>query len=404
MLTLRPLARGYPMLACLLIDHLGVKAEVHRNPQLAGRPVIIARSSDSRRVVMDASVQAVGVEPDMPLAEALSRCKAAVLVEPDPVYYRSLFDQTLLAIEALGADVEEGDLGQAFVRLTGLELLHGGEARLIAALLAAVPSLLAPRIGVGPNKFAATVAAYQSQMGKPFRTPDDLARFFAPLPVELLPVPWTTIARLHSFGLRTLGQLARLSLGALQAQFGPEGRLMARLARGIDDRTLLPRRHDEAVETSLAFPDPIATLGIVLTAVESLLGSAFSQSRMRGRFARVCTIEAAVFRAPTWHKRMVFKEPLGERAKAFTVIRTTLEGAPPPGAVEEMRLTLSAITGEGGKQESLFRDVRRQENLKEALRQLKERLGMPAPIYHVREVEPWSRLPERRLALVPFAP
>lgn len=399
-----PVGGGYRMLACLLIDHLGVKAEVHRNPQLAGKPVIIVRSSGSRRVVMDASVQAMGVEPDMPLVEALSRCKAAVLVESDLVYYRSLFDQTLLAVEALGADVEEDDLGQAFVRLTGLELLHGGEGRLIAALLAAVPSFFAPRIGVGPNKFAATVAAYQGQADKPFRTLDDLARFFAPLPVELLPVPWTTIARLHNFGLRTLGQLACLSLGALQAQFGPEGSLMARLARGIDDRTLLPRRHDEAVETSLAFPDPIATLGIVLTAVESLLGSAFGRSRMRGRFARVCTIEAAVFRAPTWHKRMVFKEPLGDRAKAFTVIRTTLEGAPPPGAVEEIRLTLSTITGEGGKQGSLFRDVRRQENLKEALRQLKERLGMPAPIYHVREVEPWSRLPERRLALVPFAP
>ncbi len=392
------------MLACLLIDHLGVKAEIHRNPHLAGRPVIIARSSGSRRVVMDASTQTAGVEPGMPLAEALSRCKTAVLVEPDPVYYRSLFDQTLLVIEALGADVEEDDLGQAYIRLTGLELLHGGEGRLIAALLSAVPSHLAPRIGIGPNKFAATVAAYQSRTGKPFRTPDDLTRFFAPLPVELLPVPWTTIARLHSFGLRTLGQLARLSLGALQAQFGPEGRLMARLARGIDDRTLVPRRHDEVVEASLAFPDPIATIGIVLTAVESLLARVFSQSRMRGRFARVCTIEAAVFRAPTWHKRMVFKEPLGDRTKAFSVVRTTLEGAPPPGALEELRLTLSAITGEGGKQESLFRDVRRQENLKEALRQLKERLGMQAPIYHVREVEPWSRLPERRQALVPFAP
>ena len=392
------------MLACLLIDHLGVKAEVYRHPHLAGRPVVIARSSGSRRLVMDASPHAAGVEPGMPLSEAVSRCKSAVLVEPDPVYYRSLFDQTLLAIEALGADVEEDELGQAYVRLTGLELLHGGENRLIAALLDAVPSHLAPRIGIGPNKFAAAVAAHRSGPGKPCRTPDDLARFFAPLPVELLPVPWTTIARLHSFGLRTLGQLARLSLGALQAQFGPEGRLMARLARGIDDRMLVPRRHDETVETSLAFPDPIATIGIVLTAIESLLARAFSQPRMRGRFARVCTIEAPVFRAPTWHKRMVFKEPLGDRTKAFSVIRATLEGAPPPGALEELRLTLSSLTGEGGRQESLFRDVRRQENLKEALRQLKERLGTQAPIYHVREVEPWSRLPERRLALVPFAP
>lgn len=395
------------MFACLLIDHLGVKAEINRNPQLAGKPVVIARASGSRRFVMDASPHAAGVEPGMPLADALSRCKTAVLVEPDPVYYHSLFDQTLLAIEAIGADVEEGDLGQAYVRLTGLELLHGGESHLIASFLAAVPIHLAPRIGIGPNKFSATVAAHQGRAGKPYRSPDesdDLARFFATLPVELLPVPWTTIARLHSFGLRTMGQIASLSLGVLQAQFGPEGRLMARLVRGIDDRVLMPRRHDEEVVESLAFPDPVATIGIVLTAVENLLARAFDHTRLRGRSARVCTIEGAVFRAPAWRKRMVFKEPLGNRTKAFSVIRTTLEGAPPPGALEELRLTLSAITGEGGKQESLFSDVRRQENLTEAIRQLKERFGMQAPIYHIKEVEPWSRLPERRKALVPFAP
>jgi hypothetical protein len=38
------------------------------------------------------------------------------------------------------------------------------------------------------------------------------------------------------------------------------------------------------------------------------------------------------------------------------------------------------------------------------LRQLGARLGVQPPIYHVREVEPWSRLPERRQALVPFSP
>jgi DNA polymerase-4/protein ImuB len=154
----------------------------------------------------------------------------------------------------------------------------------------------------------------------------------------------------------------------------------------------------------LAFADPVGTIGIVLTAVESLLALVFTQESMRGRFARVCTLDGAVFRASPWHRRMVFKESLGDRTKAFSVVRHALENTPPPGPLEELRLTLSSITGEGGRQESLFRDVRREENLKEALRQLHARLGVQPPIYHVREVEPWSRLPERRQALVPFSP
>ena len=36
--------------------------------------------------------------------------------------------------------------------------------------------------------------------------------------------------------------------------------------------------------------------------------------------------------------------------------------------------------------------------------QLKARLRVQPPIYQVREVEPWSRLPERRQALVPYVP
>jgi nucleotidyltransferase/DNA polymerase involved in DNA repair len=396
--------------ACVFIDHLPVKAEVQRTPGLARRPVLLANGSGAHRVVVDASPLTVGVVAGMPLSEALSLSKAAVLVEPDPVHYRTLYDRVLDAIEALGADVEDEELGQASVEISGLALLHGGEDRLLAALLSAVPAYLAPRIGVGPNKFVATIAARQARPGSVFHTPDDrhapenLAQSLAPLPVDLLPVPWQTIARLRGYGLRTMGQVAALSPGALSSQFGPEGKRVGELAHGIDPRPLTPRPHEEAVTASMAFPDPVGTIGIVLTAVESLLTQLFAQQHMRGRFARVCTIEAPVFRAPAWHRRMVFKEPLGDRSQAFTVITHALQNVPPPGPLEELRLTLSSLTGEGGRQESLFRDVRRQENLKEALRQLRARLGGQAPIYHIREVEPWSRLPERRQALVPFSP
>ena len=66
--------------------------------------------------------------------------------------------------------------------------------------------------------------------------------------------------------------------------------------------------------------------------------------------------------------------------------------------------TSKRLTGEAGLQSSLFNDVRREENLREAVRQLEVRLGRRPPIYQVREVEPWSRIPERRQALVQYVP
>jgi len=67
-------------------------------------------------------------------------------------------------------------------------------------------------------------------------------------------------------------------------------------------------------------------------------------------------------------------------------------------------VTLSGLTGETGKQEGLFvAKGRRRAQLEEALRQLKARFGQ-SPVYHVVEVEPWSRIPERRLALIDYDP
>jgi hypothetical protein len=48
----------------------------------------------------------------------------------------------------------------------------------------------------------------------------------------------------------------------------------------------------------------------------------------------------------------------------------------------------------------MWRDVKRDDDLRETVSQLRARLKVAPPIYQVRELEPWSRIPERRYALV----
>ena len=95
--------------ACLWIEHLPAKAEIDRRPHLKGRPLIVAEGSGPRRVVLDASPQATGAAPGMPLSEALAGCANAALADPDPMAYRAVFEDVLTAIEALGADVVDID-------------------------------------------------------------------------------------------------------------------------------------------------------------------------------------------------------------------------------------------------------------------------------------------------------
>ena len=93
---------------------------------------------------------------------------------------------------------------------------------------------------------------------------------------------------------------------------------------------------------------------------------------------------------------------MGSRDPALAVIKSALESVALPGPLEDMKLTLTGLTGESGIQANLFSDVRKQEQLRESIRQLRVRWGGQTPIYLARDLEPWSPIPERQKVLVPF--
>ena len=394
-------------IACILVTHLPVKAEVRRYPQLRGKPVIITESYGSKDLVLDSSPEARGVGAGMPLTEAVARCKDASLLQADAPYYNGTFDKLVRALELRSPMVERAGLGCAYVGLEGLELMYGGEARVVASLLQAAPQEFNPRVGVAGGKFPAYVAAVTTKGGRATRVPRDaagLAAFLSELSVGLLPLSWANKTRLHRFGIHTLGQLSALPVGAVQAQLGAEGRRAWQLANGTDNSRLAPHRPQQAVEESMTFPSPTVMWSPILTALGMLLGRAFARPEVGGRYVRIATIESHVYRLPPWVKRFGFKEAVGSKDRALFALKSRLDSVTLPGPLEDMKLTLTGFTGESGIQSNLFSDVRKQEQLKEMMRQLEAVLGGKPPIYQMKEIEPWSRIPERRQALVPFDP
>ena len=392
-------------IACVLITHLPMKAELRRHADLRGKPVIITEGSDSSQIVLDRSPEATGVFTGMPLQEALSRCKGATLLQADEPYYQKTFNRVLVALSQRSPLVERAEIGCAYVGLDGLDAMYGGEPRLISALSSAVPSNLNPRIGVAGGKFPAYVAAMGSRGGGATRVPEGgVAEFLQRFPVDLLPLSWDDKVRLRRFGLHTIGQLAALSVGAVQAQFGPEGKVAWELSNGTDTRPLLPHKPEDLISEHLTFPSPTATLQTIMVGVETLLGKAFSRPNLRGRYARTATLEGTVMQKPPWTRHFAFKEPVSSKARALPPLRNMLESVSLPGPLEDMTLVLAGFTGESGIQASLFLDIRRQEQLREMMRQLEVRLRRKPPIYHVRDIEPWSRIPERRQALIQYDP
>ena len=390
--------------ACVLVTHLPVKAEVRRYPDLRGKPVIITESYGSKDLVLDSSPQARGLAPGMPLQEAMAQCKEAVLLQADAPHYNDAFDNLVRSLEMRSPLVEKADMGCAYVGLDGLNLMYGGEARVIASLVQAAPQEFNPRVGVAGGKFPAYVAAATAEGGRATKVPQNVAGFLSGLSVNLLPLSWENKTRLQRFGIYTLGQLADLPVGAVQAQLGTDGRRAWELAGGLDSSPLVAHRSEPTVEESLSFPSPVVTWDPILMALGVLLGRAFARPEVSGRYVRAATLESHVFRRPPWVKRFTFKEAICSKDRALSALKSRMDSLALPGPLEDMKLTLAGFTGESGIQTNLFSDVRKQEQLKEMMRQLEVHLGGKPPIYQMKEIEPWSRIPERRQVLVPFDP
>jgi DNA polymerase-4/protein ImuB len=81
-------------------------------------------------------------------------------------------------------------------------------------------------------------------------------------------------------------------------------------------------------------------------------------------------------------------------------LKRVLEDYPQPGPVEQVGIRVDRLGFPRGRQTALLSELRARDHLLEDIKQLELRLGNPQ-IYKVKEVEPWSRIPERRYALAP---
>lgn len=374
------------------------KCEIQRQSEFLHKPIIIHKDE----IVLDFSPEVKGVISGMVLQKALSQCRDTILVRADEAYYHEVFAKVLDALMRKSPIVEAGELGCAFIGLGGLGTMYKGHNNLISLLLDTVPPAFNPRIGVANAKFPAYVAATRSMEGRALRVPEDISMFLENISVDILPMSWTNRRRLHGFGLHTMGQVASQSVGAMQAQFGVDGKIAWELSRGVDESLITPIRLPEEVKESLTFPVPTANLFIIVSAMEVLLGRAFDNSSVRGRYFRKVSIEANIVNRTPWTKQVVFKSPVDSKEKSIFVLKNTLERVKFSGPLEDLTLILTGSTGQAGIQASFFKDVRKKEQLREMMEHLQVKLCKSPPVYKIMEMEPWSRIPERRHALVQF--
>ncbi len=395
------------VVACVFIPHFPLRVEILRHPELDGLPLALTDLAGAgRRRIVECSPEAValGLRVGMPLREAVGACPQAVILTSDPVAYANAFADLLRALGTVSPSVEAAEVGIAFVDLRGLDRLHGGIDNIAAALLRTVPPALRPRIGLAANKFTARVAATQARPGGVRTVPIAYAKaFLAGNPVDVLPVPLEMRRRLERFGLYHLRDIARLPLGKLQAQFGPDGRRAWELAHGQDNTPIRPLGHEERFVERLALPSPSVQIETVLMALNQVCERVYTRKEVRGRGARQARLQFLLEEHRSWDRTVTLKGTIDEPWALSNTLRYRLQGLQLEGAVEEVVLELIGLSDIHARQAQLFDDDtglrrRQRQEIGEAVRQLKQRYGS-SPLYHVVGIEPWSRIPERRWGL-----
>lgn len=397
-------------IACVCIPHFALRLALLDRPELDGLPLVLGAPPGRRPLVADCTPEATrrGVRAGMLLREATALCPEAVVFPPNPVREAAVAGQIVDRLESLSPLVEPDpdEPGCVYVDLHGLDRHYASSLAAAARLLQTVPPILQARVGVAPGKFTARVAAGRTMPNASHVVAaSEVTSFLAPLPVAWLPLAPEMLRRFERLGVRTLGALAALPASAVQARFGPAGRRAWELATGRDAAGVRPPRREEAVVANLTLPAPATSRQTLLIALEQLVVRAFGRPALRGRHVRQVRLRAQLDGGGSWERVLTLREPADGR-RLIEALGQRLQALELPGPVEALTLELTGLTTEVARQELLPQigsRPRRPRQLVEATRQLKQRYGV-SPLYRVVEVEPWSRIPERRHALISYDP
>src|SRR5881409_3311502 len=356
----------------------------------------------------------------MTVSQAIGLCPALKLCEPDPVHYDEQFARLVVALVTVSPVVEPVEPGRAYVGTDGLEGLYGEPEKIVEAIQLRIGNEKAEsaiynpksaiRVGWGRGKFVSWVAATRAKPGEAVIVQvGGEAKFLASQPLAVLPLDPDTHRRLLQLGVKTLGALVALPEEAVVSQFGRAGRRLWRLAAGLVSEPVVGRVVPEPIVAALTFFTPVGDRDLLAHALDKLVDRALGDPRRSGWRVQVVRVHAELEHGASWLVAATLKDPAATRERIAAPLKTQLERSPPAGAVERLVVEFTAFAPGTAELQLFARDAGaaaragRRRALQSAAREIALRIRRPM-LYHVIEVQPWSRLPERRYALIDYEP
>lgn len=241
------------------MDAFYASVEQRDRPELRGRPVVVGWAEGVRGVVCAASYEArtFGVRSAIPISRARRLCPDAVFVKPDFTRYKAVSLQIREIFLRHTSLVEPLSLDEAYLDVTheatGLPSATATAVRIREEIREETG--LTASAGAAPNKFLAKIASdWKKPDGLFVIKPAQVDGFLAALPVQRLPgVGAATEQLLTSHAIATVGDLRAIDRADLNRWLGKFGDRLWELARGIDDRPVVPDRKAKQISSETTF-------------------------------------------------------------------------------------------------------------------------------------------------------
>ena len=284
------------------MDAFYASVEIRDNPSLRGKPVIVGGMPNTRGVVCTCSYAArkFGVRSAMPASRAYQLCPQGIFLHPRFEVYREVsllirrifFDYTdlvePLSLDEAYLDVTDNKRGIPYATRT---------AREIKARIFHETGGLTASAGVSFNKFFAKVASdLRKPDGLTVIPPDQAEEFLETLPIgKFYGVGKVTEKHFLKMGIKTGGDLKRLSKLELMREFGKTGEFYYEIARGIDTRAVEPNRERKSLGTEVTFQSDISDLTEMIPVIQQQSQEVSDDLHKHGLAGRTVTLKVKFF-------------------------------------------------------------------------------------------------------------
>jgi DNA polymerase IV len=336
------------MIAHVDMDAFFASVEARDDPSLRGLPVLVGFPG-KRGVVCAASYEArrFGCRSAQPMAIALRKCPEAKVVVPRHERYAEV-SRAVFEIFARFTPLVEGlSIDEAFLDLGGTERLHGSPRIVAERIRASVREELglSCSVGLASVKFIAKIASDQNKPdGLTEVAPGTERAFLEPLPIrKLWGIGPRTEAALQRYGIRTVGDLARLGEATLERELGEHGQKLYRLSIGVDPRAVVPGREHKQISHENTFADDLTSRAEVedwLLEQATRVADRLAAAGQRGRKVSIKLRDTAF---TTWTRQTTLAQASAQAQEIYAAAKGLVAKLDDEGLLEGRRFRLTGL-------------------------------------------------------------